>query len=371
MKRKFALWAAITLAAVLIVLTASHFGRLLSLSEVVEVRGRILPIGWKSYILTDLDGDGNDEIVVETGVEGWTSFLKEERRVSIAVMMRNEKFFTFPIPSSPFSSLKVDSPKGRRLVGLTEKGNLTVAELMPNGEWSVQVLWTKGRSTPQYFYFDIGDLDGNGQDDDVIVMLGSNSERILWFKRRDDGRWVKGGEIVLPTDKGQIYFGPWIKPHCVLVDFLVPPTGASIPSTSRPLLLLFLDGRWEVRKFGGVMEFFEFDWDGDGQKERVLVWFLNEKVRWQIRFTGSKRKLDGEWNFKGWNVKDVKATEKLGDGKLHLLIAMLNEKTLTARIIDGTSQPHNGVEVDGTVTMENQESANSKASSDGIVPWRC
>ncbi len=119
------------------------------------------------------------------------------------------------------------------------------------------------------------------------------------------------------------------------------------------------------------MEFFEFDWDGDGQKERVLVWFLNEKVRWQIRFTGSKRKLDGEWNFKGWNVKDVKATEKLGDGKLHLLIAMLNEKTLTARIIDGTSQPHNGVEVDGTVTMENQESANSKASSDGIVPWRC
>ncbi|MFN3421441.1 MAG: hypothetical protein ACK40X_06950, partial [Armatimonadota bacterium] len=256
---------------------------------------------------------------------------------SIVVTMRSGKFLTFPTPLS--YNLSTARPKGRRLIGYTEKRDFAVAELMPNGKWSVQVLWSWKKGTPWYLI--IGDLDGIGQDEDVIAALGHNNERILWFRRQYDGRWVKGGEIVLPTSKGQRYYIRWIKPHCVLVYAEGPLTGAGSYTLS-PLPLLFLDGRWEIGKLGEEADSFELDLDGDGQKEKVLVRFLNEKVRWHIRFTGSKRKLDGEWNFKGWSVKDVKATEKFGDSKPHLLIAMLNEKTLTARIIDCTFESPKG-----------------------------
>ncbi len=327
------MWAVIILAAVLILLTASYLWKLLNPSDVVEIRARILPLGWKRCVLADLDGDGNDEVVVETNVEGWMNLLKARPRVSTAVTMRNGKFLTFP---TPLSELRTARPRGRRLVGRTEKGDLAVAELMPNGKWSVQVLLPK---MPRSFKLGIGDLDGSGQDDDVIVLSGTNNERVLWFKRQDDGRWVKGGEIVLPTNKQQEYSCE-IKPYGALVWVYMPPGAGAYSISSQPLF--FLDGRWEIGKLGEGADSFELDLDGDGRKERMLVRFLNEKVRWQIWLARSNRKLDGEWNFKGWSVKDVIATEKFGDGKPHLLIAMLNEKTLTARIIDCTFLPPKG-----------------------------
>lgn len=177
--------------------------RLLRPSDILEVRARILPpFGWQICFLTDLDGDGNDEIIVETQVAGWSSIFAHPKTVVIAVTMRNGKFVTFPIPLA--GRVRASMPKGRRLVGKTEKGgDVAVAELLPDGKWQVQILFPKAMRGDSLHGYDIGDLDGSGQDDDVVVLMGSRGERMVWFRRQPDGRWKKESEVVLPAGKGR------------------------------------------------------------------------------------------------------------------------------------------------------------------------
>ncbi|MCS7186930.1 MAG: VCBS repeat-containing protein [Armatimonadota bacterium] len=130
---------AITVAV--ITLMAIWFWRFSAPPDISEVRARILPIGWQGCFVTDLDGDGNDEIVVETQVMGWGNLYGRQASSVTAVTMRKGKFVTFPIPLS--ERLKTSTPKGRRLIGKTEKGDIAVAELLPNGKWRVQILLPK------------------------------------------------------------------------------------------------------------------------------------------------------------------------------------------------------------------------------------
>ncbi|MDW8029294.1 MAG: hypothetical protein RMK94_12980 [Armatimonadota bacterium] len=88
--------------------------------------------------MTDLDGDKNDEIFVETQVIGWGTLFKRQASPVTAITIRKGKFVTFPVPLS--EQVRTSSPKGRRLIGETEKRDIAVAELLPKGKWQVQVL---------------------------------------------------------------------------------------------------------------------------------------------------------------------------------------------------------------------------------------
>ncbi|MCX7969802.1 MAG: hypothetical protein N3B10_15115, partial [Armatimonadetes bacterium] len=321
---------AITVAV--ITLMAIWFWRFSAPPDISEVRARILPIGWQGCFVTDLDGDGNDEIVVETQVMGWGNLYGRQASSVTAVTMRKGKFVTFPIPLS--ERLKTSTPKGRRLIGKTEKGDIAVAELLPNGKWRVQILLPRTMQGGGFVDYEIGDLDGIGQDDDVVVSMGTGGERIIWFRKLPDGRWMKVKEILLPTGKRQQYglrgFTSYGVQALVWTGF-----------RSFHLPLLFLDGKWEIGQFDEQVHLFEGDLDSDGQNEKALVRFLpmSDKVRWKVWSKKVGHYFEGTWEFKGWNVLSSAATNKFGDGQWHLLLAMAKDKPLTMRVLDCRFEP--------------------------------
>lgn len=108
--------------------------------------------------------------------------------------------------------------------------------------------------------------------------------------------------------------------------------------------LLFLNGRWEIGQLDEQVHLFEGDLDGDGRKEKVLVRFLPkaDKVRWKVRLRQTGRRLEGAWGFKGWKVLNAAATDKFGDGRWHIFLAMAKATPLTMRVIDCRFEPKKG-----------------------------
>ncbi|MCX7969886.1 MAG: hypothetical protein N3B10_15540, partial [Armatimonadetes bacterium] len=144
------------IAIVFAVLGVIWFRQTLSSSEVVEVRAKVLPIGFvSSPIVHDLNGDENDELLLEVSRSSWLGRTSD--RVFV-VTMRDGQLVAHP---TPFSFARVSSTGGKRLIGIVESGKrreVAVAEWLPKGEWKVEKLGAE----EEFDNWAVGDWDGDG-----------------------------------------------------------------------------------------------------------------------------------------------------------------------------------------------------------------
>ena len=302
--------------------------RLSRLQDVMEVRARVLPVGVVYFsCLTDLDKDGNDEILVRVRPEGWMNFSKRSNETVIAVTMRNGKFVTYriPLPDSAMYWLRAPE-RGQWFVCLTRKGELIVFERTPDGKWQESSL--KSKATNEFF---VCDFDGNELEDDVVVVTAER--QFLWFQRLPDGQFQKRGEVTIPMT-GRIY---------PVVSNCVASWGVWTGKSYQSLPIFLWEGKLRVGQIDEQVAIFNGDWFGSGKKSKLLVRFFTgyDKVRWQFEHSG----LKGTLNFKGWKLAKAEATNKLGDGKWHLLVTMAKPKPLTVRVVDCSFEPLRGWQV--------------------------
>lgn len=327
------------LVMIVVALILFWFWRLSGSSDVTEIRARLLRGGSMNGIVTDLDRDGNDEVVIEVHSHAVFPWQRYEETVK-AITIRKGQFETFPVP---YKDVRAVKPKGQRLIGKNVRGDIVVAERLSDGKWQEQLLLPKGTGF-LFNYYNLGDLDGNGQDDDAIVLAGSKGERVLWFRRFPDGRWRKAGELSLPTGKGQEY-------HLYQVTEYGAELLVSVrPTMSLPLPLLFHNGRWQVGQPDEAAYLFVGDWDGDKQRDKLLVHFVRKasKVRLLAHSSGKGHiSLPDEraLTFGSWQVLAAGATDKLGDGRWHLLLAMAKAFPITMRVMDCYFEPSKGWQI--------------------------
>lgn len=302
--------------------------------EVTEVRARVLPIGmigWWSACLTDLDRDGEDEIVIPVAPQGWMNLSERLKWTVIAVSMKDGKFVTNRLPlsiSAQHSSFLRAAERGQWFVCVTEKGELAVFERKPDGKWQESSLLTG----TAIYDFAVADFDGNKLADDVVAILPG---QFLWFQRLPSGQFQKRGETSIPARRhGEV--GVSFVSNCAA--FLWTWKGKS-----HLMPVLLWEGKLQVGQLDERVVIFKGDWFGRGQESKMLVRFLKggEKVHWQVESSN----LKGALSFKGWRLARAGATNKFGDGKWHLLVTMAKPNPLTVRVVDCAFEPSKGWQV--------------------------
>lgn len=106
---------------------------------------------------------------------------------------------------------------------------------------------------------------------------------------------------------------PWLDGYEWGVSFLYPP--------SEQVPLFFWQERWHWGKRNEQIRLFVSDWDGDGQKDRLLARISpNAKtLTLQLMLSGGrlsdrKRSIFQRLQFGDWRVASITAIDKLGDG---------------------------------------------------------
>lgn len=282
-----------------IILVSLYFWHQLKFSDIEEVQNKVIRQNLIGFGICDLDSDGNDEILVTTTTGDYIVTLQKHRLIP------------FPVP---LFDVKMNFPRGHRLIGRTMSGEIAVAEWLSSGKWQVQVLTHSGNS------YAIGDVDGSGKDDDAFVILGS---RLLWFQRQTDGLWKYAGEIRLPVGKSFAYL------------YGVEKWGVKIDSGRALLPLIFQDGLWEVGKPNEQVYLFRANWDGRDKSDHLLVRYLpkSDEMTLFLRKGGSLLALKTIICFDGWQTVGIVATNELDGRQWHLLLAQTDSKR-QMRILD-------------------------------------
>jgi len=284
-------------------------------SSVVEVEAKVLPTGSIRIMLTrDLDGDGNDELVVES-----SPWHGKGCRVFV-VTMKNGRIVAYP---TPFVHATVSWTGGKRLIGVVRMGKhseVTVVQLLPNGEWRLE-------KPPEYGIAAIGDWGGDGEDNTALV-LKRGKGLILVFQRQPNGKWRKVEEIKLPVSTYSIYGQEW-----------------GVETLPSDIPLFFWQGRWHLGQEGETIHRFRGDWDGDGQPDELLVRVSPDHKTVTMHLTlalnrpkEQRRYLEWKQHFTDWQIHPwrtgVLATDQLGDKRWHLLMLQFKLKPLTLRMMD-------------------------------------
>jgi len=287
-----------------------------------------LPTGFMIMLTRDLDGDGNDELVVESSPTPWHS---KGCRVFV-VTMKNGRIVAYP---TPFVHATVSGTGGKRLIGVVGAGKhseVAVAQLLPNGEWKVERL-ERLEKPPEYGIAAIGDWDGDGEDNTALV-LKKGKRLILVFQRQPNGKWRKVEEIKLPEPTYTIYGLEW---------------GIGIPLLGIPLF--FWRGRWHLGQKEETIHRFRGDWDGDGQPDDLLVRVSPDHKTVTMHLTLAlnrpkerRRYLEWKQHFTDWQIHPsptgVFATDQPGDERWHLLMLQFKPKPLTLRMMDYQLTPY-------------------------------
>jgi len=315
-------WVIGLIAFIVSTLIALWLWRILQPSEVIEVRAKILPIGffW-NFEIRDLNGDGSDELLVKVTSHPW--FGRGSDRVFI-VTMHNGRLVAHP---TPFVFTWISSTGGRRLIGIVESSGskeVAVAEWMPDGKWKVEKLGITGLY--HNYAFAIGDWDGDGEDNTSIVLKDQNT---LFFQKQPKGGWQKVKERRIMKSWG-ISGTEWgVQIHR---DDEVP--------------LFFWRGQWCFGQPNEAVSLFSGDWDGNGQPDKLLVRVSPDGKTLTMHLAleskqSKKQHLSHRFRFADWEViKWIAATNQLGDGHWHLLVPLMKPKPLTLRLMDFWFSPN-------------------------------
>lgn len=148
-----------------------------------------LPLKIGSVWVLDIEGDGSDEVVCYgwKGEKGWLLKWQQGR-------FRLQPLQPFPLTEGALGARW----GGRYAVGKTNQKDIAVAELQPDGQWRVVNLTRDATS------YGIGDLDGDGQTNDVVLLVGQITQKgkLVWFQRQKGGHWQKVRELNLSIPTG-------------------------------------------------------------------------------------------------------------------------------------------------------------------------
>ncbi len=332
-------WVIGLIAFIVSTLIALWLWRILQTSEVIEVRAKILPIGFVPLpYVRDLDGDGNDELLVQVLTKPWSG--RGSERVFV-VTMRNRRLIAHP---TPFAFAEVSRTGGRRVIGIIESGKqreVAVGEWLPDGRWKVKRLGTEANDF--FLTVTIGDWDGDNEDNTVLV-LSETKAKVLVFQKRPKGQWGRVKEIKMSRVARWVVGKEW---------------GAEVfASGGIDFPLFFWRGQWQLGQPNEGVAFFKADWDGDGQLDRLLVRVSPDSKNLTTHLTletnnpkNPKEYLSHQWHFTDWEVchyfvtPSVAATDQLGDGRWHLLVLLVKSKPLTLRLMDFRFSPNRNWQV--------------------------
>ena len=278
-----------------------------------------LPIKIGNVWVLDIEGDGSDEVVCYDwkGEKGW--------------LLKWQQGHLKPQPLQPFPLAEgVLGARwgGQYAVGKTNQKDIAVAELQPDGQWLVTNLAKDAIS------YGIGDLDGDGQTNDVVLLLGQIAQKgkLVWFQRQKDGHWQKVRELDLSIPTGLPEPFLFVHRSGVLIPCGQP---ALAPTAKRVIVtyqVVFLQGEWRLRNKGSMML---GDWDKDGKEDVLwLQWQPQQnRLNLELRSTKWRRTFKQIKQFPYQQLVGQGNTNKLGDGVEHLLLAFYDGKR--AHLIDG------------------------------------
>ncbi len=317
MPKKFAILVALLAVGVIAVLILTRRQP----SEILEVRAKVLPGGHMGLAgIRDLDGDGNEELVVNVDTPSWFGSIKSR---TFIVTMRRGRLVVYP---TPFAEAKVSSTGGRKFIGITRSKETAVGERLPNGEWKVEVLM----STPTPFWsYALGDWDGDGEDNEALLSA-DGSVRVF---RCSNGRWRQVEELkvsgtAMPCFINETKWGVEVNHY-------------------HDLPLFFWRGRWHVGQKEEEVYLFTADWDGDGRTDKLLARIAPNSKTLTLDLmlkSGDERSRFAfqQLQFADWLVASVTATEKLENGRWCLLVLLARFKPPALRLMDFHFVPSKG-----------------------------
>lgn len=243
------LWVLIALAVIVAAIKVWHFARPLPFIH-LWLR---LPVRFaferELTPITDWDGDGNEDLIgSEFTIRIFGGSIQTTPTRNWWLTMKQGKLAAIPLPL-PLRKLSVGEGY---MVGETEQG--TIAIVRSGQKWQVQSLKVK------VLAYDVGDMDGNGKNDDLALLVCNGNPKVLVLNIKPDGKWKQVANLPLTVPLG----GNWL----LSVGYCQAEVLQSTPKFNR-FAMVFWDGRWKLARERSWV--YRCDFDGDGQLDRLLV----------------------------------------------------------------------------------------------------
>lgn len=289
-----------------------------------------IPVSLPNVRVLDLDGDGSDEVVCydQKGERGWLLQRKQGR-------FKLQPMQPFPLTEVPSEGIVSETVWEKRYaIGKTKQGDIAVAELQPSGQWRVTRF---GKSVKSVISYGIGDLDGDEQPNDVVLLTGQTGQKgkLEWIQRRKDGQWQKIDEVPLSIPPGlsgkHLIFVR--RSHVLIYHHQSLP----IASTARQVIIrhcIVIQRRWRLSDKGSILL---GDWDGDGTQDALWLQWQLQQLNLELRSSKWQRTFKWIKQFPHWQLVGQASTNELGDGVQHLLLAFHDGQRV--HLVDGVFTP--------------------------------